>query len=66
MVGLSFTYINIIDFWLIRFITIKIKDTKDEKLVRWLKNDKDESWYQYLCFMTFILILKYLMLQIGL
>lgn len=63
--GLSFERTNVIDFWLVGFASVETEDTPGEKLVGWLKNDADGSWYRHLRSAALMLILKYSMLSMG-
>lgn len=60
-----FDQVNIIDFLLIGFTLIKFKDILEDKFVSWIKDNLKEYLYKYLHNTTFIIILKYNIIKIG-
>lgn len=61
---LFFEYYNVIDFWLIGFVSIVTKVTSKKNYVGWIRNDP-RVWYSHLCISILILILNYYRMSIG-
>ena len=62
--GITFDWVNIIDFWLVEFTLVKTKDTFEDKFVGWMKDDLKKYLYKHLCIITFTIIFKYSMIKI--
>lgn len=62
--GIIFDYINVIDFWIISFASVVIKDTPEEKYMRWIKDDPNDYLYKYLYTTTLKMIIKNCILSI--
>lgn len=60
--SLSFKRTNMIDFWLVEFVVIKIQDIPSKNFVGWLKNNQNSNQYQHFCSETLMLSLKYIIL----
>lgn len=61
---IAFNCINIIDFWIVDFTLIMIKDTSEEKYISWIKHNFNDYLYKHLHTTTFMMILKYCILLI--
>lgn len=60
-----FDYVNVLDFWLIKFGLVKTKEIFKNKYIDWIKENFNNYLYNYLCVATFFMILKYYMMKIS-
>ena len=60
---ITFDRVNIINFWLIRFILMKTKDTPNAKFVSWIRDDLEKYLYKYLLISAIKMIFKYNMIK---
>lgn len=56
---IAFHYLNIIDFKIVTFALIIIKNTLKEKYISLMKNDSKNRLYEYLQIIFLLMILKY-------
>lgn len=62
---ITFNYINIYDFQLVRFALVEIKETFKDKYIGWVKKDFKDYLYNYLHVTTSSIILKYSIIKMG-
>lgn len=56
---IKFDWLNMIDFQLVGFALIEIKETSEEKYISWIKDDPNDYLYKYFHIAALRIILKY-------
>lgn len=61
--GITFSRVNVIDFFMVGLASVETKDSGDACFVDWIRDDNDDAWYNALRTVALSLILKFCMMQ---
>lgn len=63
--GLSFSRENVIDFFMVGLAAVETENSEDDCFVGWIRDDKDDAWYNALRTVALSLVLKFCMMQMN-
>lgn len=63
--GLSFSRENVIDFFMVGLAAVETDNSEDDCFVGWIRDDKDDAWYNALRTVALSLVLKFCMMQMN-